>query len=62
MGNFHIQLDTTFNELFIKLKEKQITIEDLIELKASVINAYYCDNNEDNEYIRSSLSMIDFKI
>lgn len=62
MGNFHIQLDSKFNELFIKMKEKQITLEDLIELKSSVIDAYYCDNSEDNEYIRSSLSMIDFKI
>lgn len=62
MGNFHIQLDTKFNELFIKLKEKQITVEDLIELKSVVINAYYDDNNEDNEFIKSSLSMIDFRI
>lgn len=64
MGNFSITLDNKFDELINKNKNEnqRISLEDLIELKASLKIAYYNDNNADNQFIKFSLSEIDFKI
>jgi hypothetical protein len=63
MPNFHIKLDNKFDEFIAKLNEKKIlTINDLIKLKSFIIDAYHDENKEDNEYIRLSLNLIDFKI
>jgi len=62
MGNFSITLDNKFDELINKNKNQRISLEDLIELKASLKLAYYNDNNNDNQFIKFSLSEIDFKI
>ena len=64
MGNFSITLDNKFDELINKNKNEnqRISLEDLIELKASLKIAYYNDNNDDNQFIKFSLSEIDFKI
>ena len=64
MGNFSITLDNKFDELINKNKNEnqRISLEDLIELKASLKIAYYNDNNADNQFIKLSLSEIDFKI
>ncbi len=62
MGNFSITLDNKFDELINKNKNQRISLEDLIELKASLKIAYYNDNNDDNQFIKFSLSEIDFKI
>jgi hypothetical protein len=62
MGNFSITLDNKFDELINKNKNQRISLEDLIELKASLKIAYYNDNNADNQFIKFSLSEIDFKI
>ena len=63
MVNFHMQLDNKFDEVIIKLKQKEnLTINDLINLKSFIISAYYNDNKLNNEYIKLSLNMIDFKI
>jgi len=62
MGNFSITLDNKFDELINKNKNQKISLEDLIELKASLKIAYYNDNNDDNQFIKFSLSEIDFKI
>lgn len=62
MGNFCITLDNKFDELISKKKNSNISIEDLIELKSLLRNAYYTDNNEDNKFIKFSLSEIEFKI
>lgn len=62
MGNFSITLDNKFDELINKNKNQRISLEDLIELKASLKIAYYNDNLEDNQFIKFSLSEIDFKI
>ena len=62
MGNFSITLDNKFDELINKNKNQRISLEDLIELKASLKIAYYNDNNDDNQFIKFSLSEIHFKI
>ena len=63
MCNFHIKIDDKFDEFIIKIKEnKPITINDLISLKSFIIDVYHNDNTTDNNYIKLSLSMIDFKI
>lgn len=62
MGNFSITLDNKFDELINKNKNERVSLEDLIELKASLKIAYYNDNNNDNQFIKFSLSEIDFKI
>jgi hypothetical protein len=63
MTNFHIEIDNKFDNLIINIKQKkEITINDLIELKTFIFDIYYNNNNIDNEYIKKSLSMIDLKI
>jgi len=64
MPSFHINLDNKFDEIIISLrkKEKNIDIDDLIELKSFIIDIYDKDNKDENDYIRKSFKMIDFKI
>jgi len=63
MGNFGIVLDNKFDELINKQKNNNIiTIENLIDLKSCIRNAYYNDNNNDNKIIKFYLNEIDFKI
>jgi len=63
MTNFHIEIDNKFDNLIFNIKQKkEITINDLIELKSFIFDIYYTNNNIDNEYIKKSLSMIDLKI
>jgi len=63
MTNFHIEIDNKFDNLIFNIKQKkEITINDLIELKTFIFDIYYTNNNIDNEYIKKSLSMIDLKI
>jgi hypothetical protein len=63
MTNFHIEIDNKFDNLIFNIKQKkEITINDLIELKTFIFDIYYTNNNINNEYIKKSLSMIDLKI
>ena len=62
MGNFSITLDNKFDELINKNENQRISLEDLIDLKTSLKIAYYNDNNDDNRFIKFSLTEIDFKI
>jgi len=62
MGNFSITLDNKFDELINKNENQRISLEDEIDLKTSLKIAYYNDNNDDNRFIKFSLTEIDFKI
>jgi len=63
MTNFSIKIDTKFDEIIIKLKEKkEISINDIIDLKIYIMDTYHNVNKSENEYIKKSFSMIDFKI
>ena len=63
MGNFHIKIDDKFDEFIFQIKEnKPLTVNDLISLKSFIIDMYHNENNIDNNYIKLSLTMIDFKI
>ena len=62
MGQFAIMLDNKFDELISKYKNNKISIEDLIDIKASIKLAYHEDNKNDNNFIRCYLNEIDFKI
>jgi len=63
MPSFHINLDNKFDEIIINLRKKNnFNIDDLIELKSFIIDIYDKDNKDENDYIRKSFKMIDFKI
>jgi len=63
MPSFHINLDNKFDEIIINLRKKNnFNIDDLIELKSFIIDIYDKDNKDENECIRKSFKMIDFKI
>jgi hypothetical protein len=63
MTNFYIELDNKFDEIFINLSTKNnFDKNDLIELKSFIIEIYNNKNKTENEYIRKSFNMIDFKI
>lgn len=63
MTGFHIQLDNKFDELISNLEaKKQITINDLINLKSFINKIYDNENLEINNYITQSLYKIDLKI
>ena len=63
MTNFHIELDNKFDELISNFdKKKQITINDLINLKSFINKIYDNENLETNNYIKQSLLQLELKI
>ncbi len=62
MTNFHIKLDDKFDELFEKAKEKPLNMADLVDLKSYIYDVYSRENSIEDETIKKSYHMIDFKI
>lgn len=63
MTNFHKMLDSTFDEFIKNLKRKEtISVNDIIRLKSLIYTIYETEHEEENEYIRRQLHMIELKV
>ena len=62
MTNFHIKVDDKFKELFKKMNGNKIDINELLDLKTFIYDAYSSENSMEDKRIKDGFHMIDYKI
>lgn len=59
MSNFYEIIDDMFNNI---LKKNNLKINDIIDIKSRIIEAYEYSSNKECDYINSTLSIKSFKL
>ena len=59
MTNFHIQIDSKFDEMIMKMKKNKIGINDILTLKEFILHTYDNENYIEDKLITNGFRMID---
>ena len=58
MTNFHIQIDSKFDEMIMKMKKNKIGINDILALKEFILHTYDNENYIEDKLITNGFRMI----
>jgi len=58
MTGFHISIDNKFDELISKMKDKELEISDICELKTFITYTYDNENNIENNELSDAYEKI----